>query len=702
MRMPLDPYFPCPCGSGKKFKWCCQPIHVQIDKAFQQDADGQHEAALRTMEEVTAEHSGNPEAWGRKAELLYNAGKTEEAETALQKAFDLFPKYPFGHLLRGSFRRSEGEIPGALILFRKAADYYDPEAKAILAQIHTLIFDGEMKLNHPVAARAAAQLALRFNPASEDLRKGMDAVFGPGNPNLPEAARREHKFQPGPAAGERHSAWESALGSAATGKLTDAARAFEQLTGTDPDNAAAWYNLGLAKAWLGNNLAAVEALERYVVLETDEARAAAAWTLAEVLRCGQGMEDHADIVEYSLTIPLQDPQAFVNTLTALDQEGLLAGAQVREEEGVRVLTGVILEMPPPALTPELEAKQSPRLGAYLALMSQILRLWNVNKESLDRSYQILRERGGRAMGEPYPMRGPAKFFDVMSECLIFPRLSTEAELETRMRSHLESFFEESWLHRPLKSLGQTPPIDAAGHPTLRKKLRGLVQFLEDCARLTKFPYDFDRLRRQLNLLDGKIEAATDSSGQLDVKALGTAELVGLAVDTLSDGQLDDAFQTALKLDARDRAGKFARALASRPARADKPDRYPLFNHLIGLAQGQGDFQAALDLVNEGEKDDCEHNEGRRRNDYELRRGQLLVKSGDIGQAQEVLDRLLARVPDDLRVRGSATEALISAKQGTKALAYAEQGLAAARKQNQRDSEQYFLELQAAAKKQAGG
>jgi len=60
--MPLDAYSPCPCGSGKKFKWCCQPIHVEIDKAFHQESEGQFEAALRTMEQVTTDHPGNPEA----------------------------------------------------------------------------------------------------------------------------------------------------------------------------------------------------------------------------------------------------------------------------------------------------------------------------------------------------------------------------------------------------------------------------------------------------------------------------------------------------------------------------------------------------------------------------------------------------------------------------------------------------------------
>ena len=61
--------------------------------------------------------------------MLYNAGRPEDAENALQKALDINPTYPFGFLLRGSFRRAEGEIPGALLLFRKAAEYYDPEAK---------------------------------------------------------------------------------------------------------------------------------------------------------------------------------------------------------------------------------------------------------------------------------------------------------------------------------------------------------------------------------------------------------------------------------------------------------------------------------------------------------------------------------------------------------------------------------------------
>ena len=44
--MPLDPYVSCPCGSGKKFKWCCAPYFPQVEKAFELEQQGQHEAAL--------------------------------------------------------------------------------------------------------------------------------------------------------------------------------------------------------------------------------------------------------------------------------------------------------------------------------------------------------------------------------------------------------------------------------------------------------------------------------------------------------------------------------------------------------------------------------------------------------------------------------------------------------------------------------
>src|SRR5271157_5070166 len=102
--MVLGPYSPCPCGSGKQFKWCCGPIYAGIEHALEQESKGQHETALRLINDVVAAHPTNPEAWGQKARLLWLQQKPDEAEEALGKAFEINPNYPFGLLMRAQFR----------------------------------------------------------------------------------------------------------------------------------------------------------------------------------------------------------------------------------------------------------------------------------------------------------------------------------------------------------------------------------------------------------------------------------------------------------------------------------------------------------------------------------------------------------------------------------------------------------------------
>jgi tetratricopeptide (TPR) repeat protein len=290
----------------------------------------------------------------------------------------------------------------------------------------------------------------------------------------------------------------------------------------------------------------------------------------------------------------------------------------------------------------------------------------------------------------------------LAEALGVPvRPTDKQETARRVQEHINRFFEEIWIHRPLASLNRIAPIDAAGHPTLRKKLLGAIQFIQDCAAFgpTK-DYDFNRLHRKLGLgADEQAETAPAAAAGMDIGAMGAPELAALQPDSLSIKDLDLAFQTALKVDAREIAERFARAIIARPPQADRPDRYPSYSYLIQKASSEGNLDDALDQVNEGEQADCAQNEGRRRNEYELRRGQIHVKRGEFAEAIGVFDRLIARIPSDLKYRGSAVEALLSARQASHALRYAEEGLALARKNNDRDSEGYFMELVEAAKRQ---
>ena len=698
--MAMDLYSPCPCGSGKKFKWCCQPIHVQIEKAIQHDADGQHEVAIRAMEELVKEHPENPEARGRQAQLLYQNGRQDDAENALQKALEINPNYPFGHLLRGLFRQEEGEITGALLLFRKASDLYDPDAKDIMAQVHSLIAESEMRLNRPLAAHASLRICSRLRP-SQELAENMENVFGPKS-HLHPSARRDYKFMAAGASmpADQKTAWEKALAGAGSGKLTDAAYAFEQIAAAHPDNAAAWYNLGLVRAWLGDNAKSIEALDRYVGLENDERLAGAAWTLAEVLRFGQGMEETADYVEHSSIFQVRDPQRLVALLQEWQTERRLTGVQVNQEQGA--ISGVMLDRS--GVIAGVASTKPASLGCYLMVVGSMLVFRGTNREAIDRARQELQQRAGPIVSEPRTARGPANFGDVLAEAVVFPIGATsQEEAEKQVREHVQRYFEEVWIHRPLRSLSNATPIDAAGSGTLRKKVLGLVQFLEEAATGHSHAYDFGRLRNKLGLSDVSHAGAPaqSSTPAMDIGAMNAAQLAGLKSDSLSDEQVEQAYRVAQQLDAHELAGHFATSLLSRKPQAGKTDRFPIYNYLVQRSLSDGNTASALDHVNEGEKADCEHNEGQRRNDFELRRGQILVKRGEADAATDVFERLIARVPDEMRYRATAAESMLAIKKGSLALKFAEEGLAKARAANNRDSENHFMELVGAARKQVG-
>ncbi len=49
----VEPYAPCPCGSGQKFKWCCQKVESYADKAQRLFDGNQAEAAVKLLDRAS-------------------------------------------------------------------------------------------------------------------------------------------------------------------------------------------------------------------------------------------------------------------------------------------------------------------------------------------------------------------------------------------------------------------------------------------------------------------------------------------------------------------------------------------------------------------------------------------------------------------------------------------------------------------------
>jgi predicted Zn-dependent protease len=693
--MAINPYASCPCGSGKQFKWCCQPYYGYVEKALTQHEKGQRAASEQTLAQLVAQFPKVPQAWGYQAQVLFLNDKREEADAALQKAFDLDANFAYGFWLRGLMRLEEGETLGALLLFRKTAELLDPHAKEVQAQVHSRIAELELQANRPVAARAALDRARHFAPQAQELNQAFESVFGP-EARLPESARKAYAFRPSRAG--KADRWGPALESANSGKLTDALKALEGIVEADESDPSAWFNLGLTRAWLGDNARALDALARSIDLETDEKRLEENGALTEVLRCGHGLERETDYIEHRAYMQIRDAEAVGKALNEWGKAGRLVVVNADREHGI--FSALLLEE-----TPDLGVGVGTpvaRLQSYFVIDGDIVRLWHSNRAMLDEALQEVRTKAGAGLSDPQFDTGAAQFGDVVAEIMLFPtREGADPEqVEQKMRDRAREFFEETWLRRPLKSLGGATPLDAAGHPGAKKRLPGVIRFMEEClggagpradGQPARPMYDFDRLRRKLGLT----AAPAAAGGEIDFESQSAATLGGLKPEALSDAQIGQAFRAAIKLDAPDLAAGFARHAATRGSIGD---RWPFFNHLIRSAREEGRADEVLRLLDEGEKADAATNAGVRAIDYALGRGQALARSGKPDEAYAVFREAITRSPNELKLYAPAAEAMLGRKQGSRALEFAEQGLKVARAQNNRDAEQQFLELVGAARK----
>lgn len=700
--MSMDPYAPCFCGSGKKFKWCCQDIYAEIRQAMEMERGKQHERARQLMEKVVAKNEGNPQAHACYAQFLIVKGQKAEAEKALDRAFEINSEHPFGLLLMAQLRYQEGESKGALLLARRAAEAYAPEAREYLADVYQIIYQGEMNLNHPIAGRLALQMMIRCDPNTPELRDEMDQLFGESG-WFPACVSVDYALMPSQSKlddGELKQQWELTLSRSDTPRIGALSRAFQLFAEKDPEDAAAWHNLGLTRAWLGENQGSLDAFEKYLELETDEGHAGQMAALMEVIRCGEGVDAPPELRSYSIEYECQNVEAVIELLKEWTKEERLL--PIPSPNDGMLAARLIEPVEEAIVTTTSSAGQEHQLTAHLLMDAARLRIWGPFKDKIRSLRDELMEKVGVALALKDEREERASFGNAVAEAVRYPfNAKSEEDAKNRIIESARKYYEEKWIRLPLAVLDHKAPIEAVKTPLLRKKLRGRIQFLEECSFCSRemiSAYDFNGLRKKLNLdeVTGKQGEAGDA---LVIENLSAEQLSELATDDLTEAQLEQAWRTAQKNNESGLGVRFAQALMERPVGEEGQDRFPIASFLIQQAL-QNSHDEALDWVNEGERLDCEHNGGHRRNEYELKRAEVHTRLGDVEQAESTWRKLLERVPTELEYRGKAVEAMLSLKQGAKAEALAEEGLQIAREQNNGDAEGYLMELLEAAKRQA--
>src|SRR3954453_15866131 len=114
MMASVEPYSPCPCGSGQKFKWCCHKVESYADRAQRLLEGGQTEAALRTLDDGLKKEPGNAWLLTRKALILTRENRPDEAKETVRAVLHGNPKHPGALVLLTRLAlETEGPAAGA-------------------------------------------------------------------------------------------------------------------------------------------------------------------------------------------------------------------------------------------------------------------------------------------------------------------------------------------------------------------------------------------------------------------------------------------------------------------------------------------------------------------------------------------------------------------------------------------------------------
>ena len=98
--MDIDVYAPCPCGSGKKVKFCCQELLPDLERVAQLRSEGQNRMALQLLEKLERTHPRNNWVLLQKSVVLLEERRLEEAQAVADSVMQEEPVHPFAYVLQ--------------------------------------------------------------------------------------------------------------------------------------------------------------------------------------------------------------------------------------------------------------------------------------------------------------------------------------------------------------------------------------------------------------------------------------------------------------------------------------------------------------------------------------------------------------------------------------------------------------------------
>ena len=497
--MPLDLYDPCPCGSGRKLKFCCRELSDDMERVLKFQENNQPRMALNALDELGRKHPENTWVRTTRGGLLFDGGDLEGAHRELAAVVAKDPEHGFALALVAMIRLSEvgyGEAREDIERALRRCVLVRPDMAGNLALgiAAWMRMEGEL-----MASRQHLVLALQ----SATLPDQQEAIFMrlaefDGGREIPYPFRSVYALD--------EAGGEDPQAVAGCGCWGEAAQRYERLAEEDAENFGLKFNQGLCLAWSGQSLSAAEVLVQAAGLTEDTGLAEECHTLAQLLEMGE-RDDAVKMIDRRFEIEnvskwltdLDSSERFVRVDEGESEEGApegmyhLVDRDVVSAEDAESLT---LETVPRVVARLLVQAASDDQSSAIDLVAR-------EGDEIDTAEAALREVGDELAVPEEEAEETVdlvpKQFEALYTTWHFAPKTTEGVKRRLHREFVQKFVEEIWPQTPLVALDGATPAAAAGQPEKLPALAGAVTVLESRCEQNMLVVDVSAIRQAMGL-----------------------------------------------------------------------------------------------------------------------------------------------------------------------------------------------------------
>jgi tetratricopeptide (TPR) repeat protein len=603
----LDPYSPCPCGSGQKFKWCCHKVEAIAERAHRLFKGGQIDAAVAALDEGLAKERDNPWLLTRKALYLIQTGRFEDAKTSLKKVLAKSSQHIGAHsLLTRIVLETEGPAEGAAQL-QQALTALPREAHALLAGLVRVVATFLAEDEEFPAALKHLELAHQLQPDPDDPGVNTARQTIESNPKVPTSLKNEFKLLPAPRdlAPSIRARFQEAIAWAQVGLWSSAAAAFETLADDPAAGPYATRNLGFCRLWLGDDAAAELSLRRYREWLGPTTEAVDLEALCQQI----GSPGPDDLVEYvQLTWPLRNREALLTALRSDPTVGDEGTSPVDPENPSSPAVDQFALFDRPRLEtarPDLTAAEIPCAIGRVVVTQDSARLETYDDGRLDRLSERLRGLAGSAIAPAHPRtkvldKAPRLQVALLWEWVL-PENVDDQQRRRLNREQTIRLLGTVWPATPNPALRGRTPLQAASSSDAEVPLRASLLNLSQSRDLRDDGFDFETLRARLHLPpEPSIDPET-----VDIATLPLERLFLVPVARLNDEKLSLYYARARRYSIDSAVENAALELIRRPEAREKfgIGHMLVYGDLAWLCGDRFDCDTALSWINQGRQAD---------------------------------------------------------------------------------------------------